>query len=170
MSEAGCGSCTLCCTVMRVAMEPPKAEHSTCSQCTHLGCAIYDTRPDVCRGFQCLWLASQSLEAYRLPPDMRPDRAGVVIDINSAGSVIAHCEEVDSWRRDPMHRWLLGMASRGHLIFLETRRGAMLLAAADTTEDLVKIGVDPASNNRIYARASQLDAAVAALRGAEIAP
>lgn len=148
-------------------MEPPKAEHSTCSNCTHLGCAIYDMRPDVCRGFQCLWLASQLMEDFRLPPNMRPDRAGIVIDINSVGSIIAHCEEVDSWQRDPMHRWLLGMAGRGHLVFLETSSGAMLLAVDGTTEDLVKIGVDPVTKNRIYARASQVDAALAAMGAAK---
>ena len=139
---------------MRVAMEPPKPEYATCQYCTIGGCAIYDDRPEVCSGFQCLWLASQQRPALALVPAMRPDRVGVAIDLNEAGTVIAHCERPGSWKREPMRSWLLKHA-RKTAVVLELPTGAELLSADGTTEELRKVGVHE-SGNRLYVRASQL--------------
>ena len=154
MSAARCGACTLCCTVMRVAMIPPKPEYETCRHCTSAGCAIYDERPEVCSGFQCLWLASQQIARYALPAAMRPDRCGVAIDLNAAGTVIAHCQRPGSWRREPMRSWLLDHARRTNVI-LELPGGAEILSSDGTTEHLHKVGVH-ASGNRLYVRVSEL--------------
>jgi hypothetical protein len=37
------------------------------------GCSCYDTRPDSCRKFRCLWLDSQ------MPEDLRPDQSKIVL-------------------------------------------------------------------------------------------
>lgn len=148
-----CGTCTLCCTVMRVEMDPPKPAYETCQHCSS-GCAIYATRPDPCVGFQCLWLASQQSEQLAMIEDLRPDRCGVAIDLNAAGTIMAHCLRSDSWRSEPMRSWLLRLAAETSVI-LELPDGAELLAPDGTTEKLVKIGVH-ASGNRLYARASDL--------------
>lgn len=154
MGAHRCGACTLCCTVMRAEMEPPKPAHETCRHCTDRGCAIYDDRPEVCSGFQCLWLATQQSRALALPAAMRPDRCGVVIDLNPAGAVIAHCERPGSWRREPMRSWLLKQAQRAN-VFLEMPTGAALLAPDASIDALVKVGVH-ASGYRLYVRASDL--------------
>lgn len=144
-----CGACTLCCTVMRVAMEPPKPEYEACRHCTGAGCAIYEARPEPCRGFQCLWLASQMAQHLSMPAALRPDRCGVAIDVNAVGTVMAHCAHPASWRREPIRSWLLGYAARTSMV-LELPTGAELLQADGTTERLVKVGVH-ASGNRLYA-------------------
>jgi len=154
-AASACGTCTMCCTLMRVAMDPPKPERHTCEHCTGIGCGIYAERPEVCAGFQCLWLASQRTPAYALDPALRPDRSGVVIDLNCALTLIAHCERADSWRREPMRSWLLHQAHRTNVI-LELPDGAALLTPAGETEALVKAGVDPISNNRLYVRVADM--------------
>lgn len=155
LSAHRCGACTLCCTVMRVAMDPPKPDYVTCQHCTSAGCGIYDFRPEPCRGFQCLWLASQQIRALALPGAMRPDRCGVAIDLNEAGSVMAHCEREESWRREPMQSWLLKHAQKTNVI-LELPSGAELLRPTGKTEKLRKVGVNP-SGNRLYVPVSEVD-------------
>lgn len=153
-----CGTCTLCCTLMKVAMEPPKPARQTCGHCTAGGCSIYAERPDVCQGFQCLWLASQQIANYALPPAMRPDRSGVVIDLNAAGTVLVHCERPGSWKREPMRSWLLHHARHTNVI-LELPIGVELLRKDGSTEELSSIGVDPASGCRVYIRVAAAAAA-----------
>jgi hypothetical protein len=140
---------------MRVAMEPPKPERVRCAHCSTDGCGIYDDRPEVCRGFQCLWLASQRIPGHALPPAMRPDRSGVVLDLNEAMTVIAHTERPNSWRREPMRSWLLSKAAR-HNVILERDGGAALLAADERLTPLTRVGVDPDTNNRLYVRTAHL--------------
>lgn len=157
VAASACGACTLCCTLMRVVeLDPPKPEHTPCAHCDGRGCAIYDRRPDQCQGFSCMWLGSQRVPALRLPAAMRPDRCGVVIDLNEAGTVIAHCARRESWKREPMRSWLLHHARRTTVI-LEPPGRAEILNADGSTDPLVKVGVDPTSNNRVYVREAQLD-------------
>ncbi|WP_232280350.1 hypothetical protein [Sphingomonas sp. PAMC 26605] len=135
-------------------MTPPKPDRQTCEHCSADGCSIYDARPDACRGFQCLWLASQQIAQLALPAAMRPDRAGIVIDLNAAGTVLAHCEHPGSWTREPMRSWLLDKAARTNVI-LELSYGAEMLAADGGTERLERVGVHE-SGNRLYVRVSDL--------------
>jgi len=158
MSASGCGTCTLCCTVMKVTAETVKPAHVRCEHCTEGGCGIYADRPDACSGFKCLWLASQDYPPARLPAEMRPDRTGVVLDLNTAGYVLAHCEANRAWTREPMLGWLLRMATRT-TVLIERPDGAHVLAADGSTERLIPIGVDPATKQRLYVRAAELDAA-----------
>ena len=67
-----CGSCQLCCEVMSVpdlSVTDVKCEH----QCAG-GCAIYQDRPELCVGFQCLWLRGVYGDLTQ-----RPDRVGFVL-------------------------------------------------------------------------------------------
>ncbi|MBB6191160.1 hypothetical protein FHS51_001382 [Sphingobium wenxiniae] len=146
-----CGSCTLCCTVMKVTMPSSvKPAHTACEHCTLAGCSIYADRPDVCAEFQCLWLATQQAPQFAMPSSFRPDRCGVLIDLNAAGTVLAHCAFPSSWKRQPIHGWLLGMAQRGHNVLLHSAHADLLLKADGSTQPLRCIGVDPVTKNRVY--------------------
>ena len=77
-----CGGCTLCCTLVPVdAVDLKKPGFVPCPHLRDLllvagpGCGIYDTRPRPCRAWSCVWLTSPGL-----PPELRPDRCGWVID------------------------------------------------------------------------------------------
>jgi hypothetical protein len=162
-----CGTCTLCCTLMKVTMEPPKPARARCCHYSVLGCGIYADRPEPCRTFECMWLASHRAPDFTLPADMRPDRSGIVIDMNSVGTILAHCEQGDSWKREPMASLLRRYASQT-LVILELPTGAALLGADGSTENLVKLGVDPITNNRLYIRASDAAALDPAALAAEL--
>ncbi len=70
-----CGQCTACCTVLAV-YELNKPMRWACD---HLGpgcCRRYDSRPESCREFHCLWLRGGIGDGE----SWRPDRCGVMFD------------------------------------------------------------------------------------------
>lgn len=74
-----CGSCSHCCTVLRVD-ELRKAAGRDCEhQRGEAGCGIYASRPSICRGYRCLWLQGG------LEDDERPDRTGGIVDLEPRG-------------------------------------------------------------------------------------
>ena len=83
-----CGECTLCCKVMGIKeddFQKPKDEW-----CQHAkkkcGCSIYDTRPSICKGFECLWLRGQFGG-----PELRPDKIhGVVTPTTDGLNWVVH--------------------------------------------------------------------------------
>jgi hypothetical protein len=82
-----CGTCTMCCKTMSV-WEIEKPNGVWCKHVkNHQTCAIYETRPQSCRTFDCLWLRGIGTEA------MRPDRSRVVLveaeDSNGGGTGLA---------------------------------------------------------------------------------
>jgi hypothetical protein len=72
-----CGDCIACCVIPLIdTPELKKPEGQVCPNCTGRGCAIYSTRPDVCRTFNCAWKRIASM-----PPETRPDRLGVMFTL-----------------------------------------------------------------------------------------
>lgn len=63
----------MCCKLPGVeSMSKPM--HQWCDQCAiGKGCRIYETRPQDCRNFVCLWLSNESM-----PEELRPDRSRVI--------------------------------------------------------------------------------------------
>jgi len=86
-----CGSCTACCRVFDV----PEVQSKAGDWCKHCavgkGCTIYETRPQTCVDFECLWLMSQSRKDPRevLPPELRPDRCKVVFSPSTNEDIMA---------------------------------------------------------------------------------
>jgi hypothetical protein len=78
-SQRSCGPCSLCCTVLRVD-EIAKLGGTPCQYIqSGGGCKIHQTRPAICRGYECLWLRG------KLRDEDRPDRLGAVIDLVPTG-------------------------------------------------------------------------------------
>src|ERR1700761_1388240 len=76
-----CGECTVCCVAPSIDKpEIQKASGAACRHCTGGGCAIYDARPPVCRGFFCAW---RTVEIFG--DEWRPDRSGVMPQIETEG-------------------------------------------------------------------------------------
>lgn len=143
-----CGSCDLCCTVMAVVMEPPKPEGQRCIHCQKGACAIYESRPEPCREFQCVWLASQGHD-IAMGRNLRPDQTGVVLDVNSVGKVIAHCHHPDSWKRQPMRGFLERLALNNHVI-IESSAGVIFLDSKGKTRPMTLLGVADDTNELVY--------------------
>ena len=78
-AERDCGTCSLCCTLLRVDPIGKPAGRDCVHQRPEGGCGIYDSRPSICRGYQCLWLQGG------LEDDERPDRTRGVVDLQTTG-------------------------------------------------------------------------------------
>ena len=97
MAQRSCGTCTLCCKLLRVPeLEKPAGEW--CAACRRgRGCGRYADRPPSCRLFECFWLMEEGF-----PDELRPDRSGVVIAFNEEpDGVVLH---VDPERPDALAR------------------------------------------------------------------
>lgn len=83
----------MCCTLLSVP-EIEKPANTPCRHCNEKGCAIYATRPTLCRGYACGWLISDPDAArangvdlrkeddatwYRMSSLLRPDLCHVVL-------------------------------------------------------------------------------------------
>ena len=76
-----CGDCTVCCTALTINKpEIQKKSGLTCKNCTSGGCAIYETRYPVCRGYFCAW---RNVDIF--DEDWRPDRSGVMPYVETEG-------------------------------------------------------------------------------------
>jgi hypothetical protein len=73
-----CGDCIACCQVLNIdEPELVKSQGTLCPNCTGSGCAIYDTRPQVCRSWNCAWKRIVSM-----PIETRPDAMGVLFTVD----------------------------------------------------------------------------------------
>lgn len=81
-AERSCGTCSHCCTVLRVDELAKPAGQDCVHQQGELGCGIHASRPPVCRGYHCLWLQGG------LEDDERPDRTGGIVDLEAVGAAV----------------------------------------------------------------------------------
>lgn len=104
-----CGTCTLCCKVLRI--EELDKVHG--AWCVHAkpgrGCAIYADRPQSCRAFHCGWLASA------LPDEWFPAKSKIVLITEAGGGITAVVDSArpDAWREPPFHPQLKRWAQAG---------------------------------------------------------
>ncbi|MFP6656312.1 MAG: hypothetical protein VCB25_11850 [Myxococcota bacterium] len=82
-ASRSCGTCSLCCSVLRVDELHKRAGddcvHQLDADQNPVGCAIYQTRPGICRAYQCLWRQGG------LEEDERPDATGGIVDLETVG-------------------------------------------------------------------------------------
>lgn len=99
MAERVCGTCTICCKLLRVP-ETDKPVGRWCPDCrVGQGCGVHPTRPQSCRNFECFWLMDEGF-----PEELRPDRCGVVIAFNDdSDSVVLHVDpdRPGAWMEEP---------------------------------------------------------------------
>jgi uncharacterized protein len=109
-----CGPCTHCCKVLYIE-ELKKPAGPICSNCiVGGGCAIYDTRPPVCRDYECQWLWDRNL-----PATMRPDKVGTLLmDDPDSDEYHAVCEieKPFAWRNPLVFKHLVSMAKSGRVV------------------------------------------------------
>lgn len=99
-----CGECTECCRLLEV-VELSKPAHVPCE---HIGkgCEIYETRPQSCRNFQCLW----STGFIEGDERRRPDKLGLMFNpgaTKEVGGVIIAWEVWKDASTEPQARYVL---------------------------------------------------------------
>jgi hypothetical protein len=76
-----CGDCAVCCVLPNIDKpEIQKVSGARCKHCTGTGCAIYDSRPPVCRAWYCAW---RTVDIFS--DDWRPDKSGVLALVETEG-------------------------------------------------------------------------------------
>jgi Fe-S-cluster containining protein len=102
-----CGDCSMCCKVPPIE-ELSKPAHQWCQHVKPgSGCAIYEARPAVCRGFVCGWLVLD------MGPHWKPTKCKMVVvrkrDRQSGGrELIVQPDRnfPNAWRRSPYYEEL----------------------------------------------------------------
>jgi uncharacterized protein len=109
-----CGPCTMCCSALEI-VEFKKPPGVVCPDCVGTGgCAIYESRPPVCRAFECLWLTERSL-----PGNMRPDLIGTLfMEDDDSGEYRAVCppQQPMAWRAQRVFSHLVSIAKTGRTV------------------------------------------------------
>jgi hypothetical protein len=113
-----CGSCTACCRVYAIpSLDKPAGKW--CDHCAiGTGCKIYETRPELCIDFKCLWLQSRSREDRRehLPDELRPDRCKVVFSPTTNEEIMSAMVmpgQPDAFRKGAARRLIETMVKGG---------------------------------------------------------
>jgi len=106
-----CGSCALCCKLLGLV------ENKLGQWCPHClksgGCSIYDSRPNICRAFNCVWLTDANFG-----DEWQPTRSKIVICHTLSGDTSHLVFHVDpgwphSWRNEPYYSQLKRLARNG---------------------------------------------------------
>lgn len=119
-----CGECSACCTALGVH-EIGKGEYVRCDHICEGGCAVYDTRPQSCRTYQCLW---STMPPDRMSDEFRPDRLGIIVEIteNKIGKAIVAREVIAGTmddREGPAFQLVWLLAERAKAFILIFRKG-----------------------------------------------
>ncbi|MCC6315206.1 MAG: hypothetical protein IT337_14475 [Thermomicrobiales bacterium] len=105
-----CGTCSLCCKLLGIgALGKPTG--SWCPHCAPpAGCGIYESRPQECRDFACLWLESEALGE-----EWRPSRSKIVLYLVDGERLVAHVDvgSPAAWRSEPYYGQLKSWARQG---------------------------------------------------------
>lgn len=104
----------MCCTALEIE-ELNKDAGPACVNCVAGGgCAIYASRPKVCRDFECEWLRERAL-----PSTMRPDRIGTILmEAHDTDEYRAVCgpERPLAWRQPRVFAHLVSVAKTGRTV------------------------------------------------------
>ena len=110
-----CNGCTICCKFMGVD-EIEKQRNVWCKHCDiGVGCQIYETRPDSCRVYECVWLKTQSLD-MPMAPELRPDKSRVVVGtVNDGEELVLYVspDQPDAWKRKRFYEFITDMLKKG---------------------------------------------------------
>lgn len=135
-----CGTCTLCCKVYDVPAVGATAGN-WCPNCSAgRGCKIYQSRPQQCRDFLCLWMTQDFLG-----PDWKPEKARFVLTMDAVTRwlfVQADPGAAQAWRKEPYFTQLKRWAAAGNRpVIVFVRKSAIALTASGEAP-LGEIGAD----------------------------
>lgn len=127
-----CGKCALCCKLIDVPGLAAKG-----SWCKHVNlksensCSIYNERPGICKGFECLWLKSKTLS-----DSLRPDKCGVVFEIYKEGLVVALVDKhkSDVWKKGEVNNLIVELLKSKYFVWVVVGKEQHLLLCEGVTE------------------------------------
>lgn len=132
---AGCDGCTACCKVMHIR-ELDKPAHKWCPHCRiGTGCGAYETRPESCKVFECIWLQTQRGQKP-LAHALRPDISHVVLTTtkhDGGEGVVLHVspDRPNAWKTGAMGKLVAEMLGDGIGVVLKCGDRVTQLDPAD---------------------------------------
>lgn len=115
-----CDGCTACCKFMKVR-ELEKPAHTWCQHCKiGEGCGIYDTRPESCRVYECVWLKTQRLDKP-IALALRPDKSHVVMGTTNQGEEIVlylNPDRPDAWNKGEFKTLVAKLLAKGKIVWV----------------------------------------------------
>lgn len=106
-----CGDCGLCCKLLGVdAIDKKNGQWCGHFRKGGAGCGIYETRPNACRTFVCLWLTSDNLDDA-----WKPNRSKLILYPDESGrrlNVVVDPADPLAWKREPYYRRIKAMSVR----------------------------------------------------------
>lgn len=120
-----CAGCTACCVLPEIGALQKPAD-LPCPHCSvGQGCRAYDTRPQLCRDFLCLWVTDDALGAH-----WQPSQTGMLVYRQGAQlTVLVDPSRHGIWRSEPYAADLLQMAQK-----TEAEGGYLILFCGETVE------------------------------------
>ena len=144
MSKDICGDCTLCCKLPPIFNEkrdgtldydkPFKEFNEWCKNCsTKKGCDIYDDRPDICKGFYCLY-AQSKIEGDPMDEAFYPKKSKFFVTIENEarlkeGQVSIYIDETrhyDVFTKAPYNTFVKNLLDNGWKIILNAGKKVYL--------------------------------------------
>jgi hypothetical protein len=122
-----CGTCTMCCKVFRIE-DLAKPAGKWCPHCAiGAGCKIYETRPQQCRAFDCVWIQDPSM-----PDSWKPEHTKIVFSVWPATGFIYG--QVDpgapaAWQKEPLLTRLRAWSEK----LLQERRHLLIFVGSNAT-------------------------------------
>lgn len=126
----GCGTCTMCCRFLGVR-ELDKQPGKWCQHCiAGRGCQIYESRPQSCRDYACMWLQSQDKTYWG--DEMRPNRARAIYTEDSAKRVTITVDPArrDAWRHPPNARIVRMLVALGITVLIDCGQHSLIVTRA----------------------------------------
>ena len=121
-TSRACGTCTLCCRLPDIE-ELQKPANMLCRHGMEgRGCSIYETRPQGCRDFWCLWRSGT-----RLGEHWNPVHSHMMVYVQGPQvTVLVEPDHAKIWRQPPYHAELTNWASE-----LQKGGGYIIVFAGD---------------------------------------
>ncbi len=130
-----CDGCVACCVLLGVP-EIGKDQMTCCPKLDPVrpGCSIYETRPQPCRDFACLWLQE------RLPSSARPKTCGVVFaDQQTFGEACVTATEIwdGALETEDIASMIAELAQSHLVITISRRRGTEIYGPQARRDEVV---------------------------------
>jgi hypothetical protein len=121
-----CGACMMCCQVLDIP-ELNKPPGPDCPNCMKAGgCAIYHSRPKVCRDYECDWLRERDLG-----PKLKPSLTGVILMTDAESEdylAVCHPDRPMDWLKNKfVFQHLVFMAKQGHSVMAKAGTKAWII-------------------------------------------
>ena len=81
-----CGECTVCCILPALEVLNKRAGEK-CINCNN-GCTIYETRPEPCKEFRCIYHQNEVVNIA-----LRPDKCGVMFELVADDLVVGTIDQ-----------------------------------------------------------------------------